>query len=106
MDALRKQLDALMGANRNGDVGEVKRNYWDRDVCKLYLGGLCPHELFQLTVSHCITRFYLNSINLSYAFFREWTWVNVQGYILSNFVESKIFGYLLMKRQFNPEMIP
>ena len=51
MDALRKQLDVLMGANRNGDVREVNRKYYDRDVCRLYLVGLCPHELFQLTVS-------------------------------------------------------
>ncbi|OAE34155.1 hypothetical protein AXG93_1593s1140 [Marchantia polymorpha subsp. ruderalis] len=49
MDAFRKQLDALMGANRNGDVREVKRKYYDRDVCRLYLTGLCPHDLFQLT---------------------------------------------------------
>uniref|UniRef100_A0A0D6QY87 Uncharacterized protein n=1 Tax=Araucaria cunninghamii TaxID=56994 RepID=A0A0D6QY87_ARACU len=49
MDSLRKQLDALMGANRNGDVTEVTRKYYDRDVCRLYLAGLCPHELFQLT---------------------------------------------------------
>ncbi|KAI3868150.1 hypothetical protein MKW92_016983 [Papaver armeniacum] len=49
MDALRKQLDVLMGANRNGDVTEVNRNYYDRDVCRLFLVGLCPHELFQLT---------------------------------------------------------
>jgi hypothetical protein len=50
MDAMRKQLDVLMGANRNGDVREVNRKYYDRDVCRLYLVGLCPHELFQLTV--------------------------------------------------------
>ncbi|WOL17911.1 RNA-binding protein Luc7-like 2 [Canna indica] len=49
MDAIRKQLDALMGANRNGDVAEVKRTYYDRDVCRLLLAGLCPHDLFQLT---------------------------------------------------------
>uniref|UniRef100_A0A5B7B6Q2 Putative RNA-binding protein Luc7-like 2 n=1 Tax=Davidia involucrata TaxID=16924 RepID=A0A5B7B6Q2_DAVIN len=49
MDALRKQLDVLMGANRNGDVREVNRKYYDRDVCRLFLVGLCPHELFQLT---------------------------------------------------------
>ncbi|XP_024024514.1 putative RNA-binding protein Luc7-like 1 isoform X1 [Morus notabilis] len=49
MDAFRKQLDQLMGANRNGDVREVSRKYYDRDVCRLYLVGLCPHELFQLT---------------------------------------------------------
>ncbi|WZZ90992.1 hypothetical protein YC2023_119571 [Brassica napus] len=50
MDAMRKQLDVLMGANRNGDVTEVNRKYYDRDVCRLYLSGLCPHELFQLTL--------------------------------------------------------
>ncbi|KNA21373.1 hypothetical protein SOVF_043770 [Spinacia oleracea] len=49
MDAIRKQLDVLMGANRNGDVTEVNRKYFDRDVCRLFLSGLCPHELFQLT---------------------------------------------------------
>ncbi|XP_019053492.1 PREDICTED: putative RNA-binding protein Luc7-like 2 isoform X2 [Nelumbo nucifera] len=49
MDAIRKQLDVLMGANRNGDVREVNRKYYDRDVCRLFLAGLCPHELFQLT---------------------------------------------------------
>uniref|UniRef100_A0A1D1Z9A1 Putative RNA-binding protein Luc7-like 2 n=1 Tax=Anthurium amnicola TaxID=1678845 RepID=A0A1D1Z9A1_9ARAE len=49
MDAIRKQLDALMGANRNGDVREVNRKYYDRDVCRLFLAGLCPHDLFQLT---------------------------------------------------------
>ncbi|XP_077225127.1 LUC7 related protein isoform X2 [Tasmannia lanceolata] len=49
MDSIRKQLDVLMGANRNGDVTEVNRKYYDRDVCRLFLVGLCPHELFQLT---------------------------------------------------------
>ncbi|XP_031091617.1 putative RNA-binding protein Luc7-like 2 [Ipomoea triloba] len=49
MDAIRKQLDVLMGANRNGDVTEVDRKYYDRDVCRLFLSGLCPHDLFQLT---------------------------------------------------------
>ncbi|KAL6565268.1 hypothetical protein OROGR_002219 [Orobanche gracilis] len=49
MDGLRKQLDVLMGANRNGDVLEVTRKYYDRDVCRLFLSGVCPHELFQLT---------------------------------------------------------
>ncbi|CAN6811528.1 unnamed protein product [Brassica oleracea] len=52
MDAMRKQLDVLMGANRNGDVTEVNRKYYDRDVCRLYLSGLCPHDLFQLTVKN------------------------------------------------------
>ncbi|GAQ83605.1 Luc7-like protein [Klebsormidium nitens] len=46
MDAFRKQLDDLMGANRNGDSREVDHKYYDRAVCRLYLCGLCPHELF------------------------------------------------------------
>ncbi|GKV25958.1 hypothetical protein SLEP1_g35331 [Rubroshorea leprosula] len=46
---LRKQLDLLMGAYRIGDVREVNRKYYDRDVCRLYLSSLWPHELFQLT---------------------------------------------------------
>jgi hypothetical protein len=50
MDAVRKQLDQLMGANRNGDAREVSRKYYDRDVCRRFLAGLCPHDLFQLTV--------------------------------------------------------
>eukprot|EP00270_Netrium_digitus_P014751 TRINITY_DN5084_c0_g1_i1.p1 TRINITY_DN5084_c0_g1~~TRINITY_DN5084_c0_g1_i1.p1 ORF type:complete len:474 (+),score=122.60 TRINITY_DN5084_c0_g1_i1:148-1569(+) len=49
MDAFRKQLDQLMGTNRNGDVPEVEKKYYDRDVCRLFLCGLCPHDLFQLT---------------------------------------------------------
>ncbi|XP_051193870.1 U1 snRNP-associated protein usp106 isoform X1 [Lolium perenne] len=49
MDAVRKQLDQLMGANRNGDAREVSRKYYDRDVCRRFLAGLCPHDLFQLT---------------------------------------------------------
>jgi hypothetical protein len=59
MDAMRKQLDVLMGANRNGDVEEVNRNYYDRDVCRLFLAGLCPHDLFQLTkmISDLVRRF-------------------------------------------------
>ncbi|TXG69861.1 hypothetical protein EZV62_004796 [Acer yangbiense] len=40
MDAMRKQLDVLMGANRNGDVCEVNRKYYDCDVCHLFLAGL------------------------------------------------------------------
>ncbi|KAM7278254.1 hypothetical protein ACFE04_005388 [Oxalis oulophora] len=52
MDAMRKQLDMLLGTARNGDVTEVNRKYYDRDVCRLFLSGLCPHELFQLTVKN------------------------------------------------------
>eukprot|EP01113_Clastostelium_recurvatum_P029364 TRINITY_DN3542_c0_g1_i1.p1 TRINITY_DN3542_c0_g1~~TRINITY_DN3542_c0_g1_i1.p1 ORF type:complete len:126 (-),score=30.19 TRINITY_DN3542_c0_g1_i1:165-512(-) len=46
---MRKMLDSLMGPNRNGDATEEKRSYTDPDVCKLFLLGLCPHELFNNT---------------------------------------------------------
>ncbi|KAL5206928.1 hypothetical protein ABZP36_035137 [Zizania latifolia] len=49
MDAKRKQFDVIMGANCNGDVLEISRKYFDCDVCLLFLTGLCPHDLFQLT---------------------------------------------------------
>jgi len=47
---MRKQLDALMGTNRDGDVtaGSLK-NFTDRDVCKYFICGLCPHDLFTNT---------------------------------------------------------
>lgn len=47
-DDFRKQLDALMGSNRNGDKN-AQKHFSDPDVCKLYLCGLCPHELFTNT---------------------------------------------------------
>jgi len=48
MDLVRKQLDALMGSNRNGELGQGVRTtkFTDADVCHYYLCGLCPHELF------------------------------------------------------------
>nr|CCA22856.1 unknown protein putative [Albugo laibachii Nc14] len=50
MDAQRALLDELMGRNRDGDKpnDEIK-DYRDRRVCKYFLCGLCPHELFQNT---------------------------------------------------------
>ncbi len=46
---MRKQLDALMGIDRNGDV-KIRKNFNDPEVCKSYLVGLCPHDLFINTV--------------------------------------------------------
>nr|GMD34491.1 putative RNA-binding protein Luc7-like 2 isoform X1 [Ipomoea batatas]GME04880.1 putative RNA-binding protein Luc7-like 2 isoform X1 [Ipomoea batatas] len=65
MDAIRKQLDVLMGANRNGDVTEVDRKYYDRDVCRLFLSGLCPHDLFQLTVRNSFSLLHCFSVTFS-----------------------------------------
>jgi hypothetical protein len=74
MNDIRRQLDALLGADRNGDL-DIK-DFTDDRVCKLYLAGaaagfistqfscleclshlivicivgLCPHDLFPNTV--------------------------------------------------------
>lgn len=48
MDSQRALLDALMGSDRNLAKNEKakKRNFYDHDVCKYYICGFCPHELF------------------------------------------------------------
>jgi len=47
MDAQRALLDSLMGAQRNNDMDERERKSWkDSDVCKHFLVGFCPYELF------------------------------------------------------------
>jgi len=50
MDEMRKLLDSLMGPNRNRDKPNASEHFSDEHVCKLYLCGLCPHELFTNTV--------------------------------------------------------
>jgi len=50
MDEQRKLLDALMGVNRNGTNPTAKnKRFTDSDVCKYFLCGLCPAELFTNT---------------------------------------------------------
>jgi len=49
MEQQRKLLDALMGANRNGDPSASAKHFGDPDVCKYFLCGLCPNELFTNT---------------------------------------------------------
>jgi RNA-binding protein Luc7-like 2 len=52
---MRKQLDALMGTDRNGEP-TLKKNFTDNDVCTAFLVGLCPHELFNNTVFYFTTQ--------------------------------------------------
>ena len=50
MEGLRKALDNLMGKDRNLPLREQlirKKHFDDPDVCKFFLIGFCPHELFQ-----------------------------------------------------------
>jgi len=54
MDAVRAQLDALMGRDRNVPLQDKakmrdQRHFSDSDVCKWFLMGLCPHDLFPNT---------------------------------------------------------
>ena len=52
MDDARKLLDELMGINRNGDVDESNLLQVDNpEVCRQYLCGFCPAELFSNTKS-------------------------------------------------------
>lgn len=47
---MRKQLDELMGVNRNGDRPELEiKHFWDKRLCKYDLLGLCPYQLFPNT---------------------------------------------------------
>lgn len=50
MEEQRALLDALMGRNRDGDRPEEDiSDFRHSRVCKAFLCGLCPHELFQNT---------------------------------------------------------
>ena len=44
-------LDQLMGAHRNAVPGDDVKplTFTDRDVCKFYLCGFCPSDLFTNT---------------------------------------------------------
>jgi len=46
MDAQRALLDSLLGTDRNAKEGTKKQSFKDEDVCKHYLVGDCPHDMF------------------------------------------------------------
>lgn len=49
MDEIRATLAQLMGSYEGADEKELKKPFTDPDVCKMFLVGLCPHELFENT---------------------------------------------------------
>eukprot|EP00747_Dinoflagellata_sp_TGD_P158967 gnl/TRDRNA2_/TRDRNA2_177860_c0_seq6.p1 gnl/TRDRNA2_/TRDRNA2_177860_c0~~gnl/TRDRNA2_/TRDRNA2_177860_c0_seq6.p1 ORF type:complete len:277 (-),score=1.95 gnl/TRDRNA2_/TRDRNA2_177860_c0_seq6:1267-2097(-) len=55
MEQQRALLDQLLGSNRNllaNQIPEAKKKFFDADVCKYYVSGLCPfYELFKNTKS-------------------------------------------------------
>eukprot|EP01132_Coremiostelium_polycephalum_P002785 gene2785-3460_t len=49
MDAIRAQLDEFLGKDRDllpKDRVKTENHFTDPDICKYYLCGLCPNELF------------------------------------------------------------
>lgn len=46
MDAIRAQLDSIMGTDRDAGRNEKKQSFKDADVCKHYLVWECPHDMF------------------------------------------------------------
>jgi hypothetical protein len=54
LDSQRELLDSLMGINRNNDrEDEEVSDFKDDRVCKFFLLGLCPHEMFVNTKADC-----------------------------------------------------
>lgn len=54
MDEQRALMDQLMGANRDlppEEAAKRKRNFWDSDIDKYFLCGLCPALVFKNTKS-------------------------------------------------------
>ncbi len=54
VDLFRQQLDELLGADRDLLPEEKKnkqKHFDDERVCKFFLCGFCPHELFVNTKS-------------------------------------------------------
>ncbi|KAK1939701.1 hypothetical protein X943_002374 [Babesia divergens] len=52
MDELRSQWAALMGDLENPANPMENKGFTDNDVCKMYLVGICPFDLFENTVRH------------------------------------------------------
>ena len=64
MDAQRALMDQLMGAHRDldpEDAAAKKKNFYDDDIDKNYLCGLCPYTLFKNSKSE-IAVFYARDI--------------------------------------------
>jgi len=50
MEDARALLDSMMGAGRNSKLKDRKaRSFTDDDICRKFMLGLCPHELFKNT---------------------------------------------------------
>ncbi|KAM9952972.1 hypothetical protein ACTFIR_008030 [Dictyostelium discoideum] len=98
MDAIRAQLDEFLGKDRNllpKDRIKVENDFNDPDICKFFLCGLCPHELFtnanirdlgpcsKLHDENCVKQYQNNKDKDKYDYEREWVRV-IEGLISDN----------------------
>lgn len=69
MDEQRLLLDSLMGVNRNHDrKHDVVSDYRDDKVCKFYLSGMCPYDMFTNTKSDLGSCKKVHSLSLKQSF--------------------------------------
>ncbi|KAK5582862.1 hypothetical protein RB653_004451 [Dictyostelium firmibasis] len=98
MDAIRAQLDEFLGKDRNllpKDRIKVENDFNDPDICKFFLCGLCPHELFtnanirdlgpcsKLHDENCVKQYQNNKDKDKYDYEREWVRI-IEGLISDN----------------------
>lgn len=91
INSQRALLDSLMGVNRNNDSENNKiKDYKDDRICKNYLLGLCPHDLFgntKLDLGPC-PKFHTQEFKKSF----ESNLVDLEYY--ENTLEKEILSYL------------
>lgn len=62
MDQIRATLAELMGKYEQKEDLDSTKSFTDPDVCRQYLTGICPHDLFENTVT-LITNCFILQIN-------------------------------------------
>ena len=78
----RKNLETLMGAEAMGTLPEDTK-FTDAKVCRNFLCGMCPHDLFTNTVGCGGAYTKIWSLPMYLCHCRERIWVNVQRSILA-----------------------
>jgi hypothetical protein len=90
-DSQRALLDSLMGINRNQDREQDEVKDWrDKRVCKAFLSGLCPHELFGNTKADMGSCKYVHSEDLK----REFEDKSGNVFMYDDYVEREFLVYI------------
>lgn len=88
LDSQRELLDSLMGINRNNDRDEDRIvDFHDERVCKFYLLGLCPHDMFLNTKMDCgpCSRMHIDSLKEEF----ETTMTGEKSHIFDHIIERE-----------------